>query len=129
MAGQVSHARRALRVIHSFEQAREERLSIAGRTSDLGGLPEQSTAGLAEVSPVLEQAAVDNYPATVLDNSVGSNADSKGFAAPTNPVRSSIKTALQPAVIGQSSSNQQLETSNSLIAIHAHPCTISILCS
>lgn len=99
MAGQVSHARRALRVIHSFESAREERLSMTGRrrTSELGGATDQSTAGLAGVSPILEHAAVGDYPAAGLD----SNMHSKGFAATVDPVRGSLNTTIQPAVIGE----------------------------
>ncbi len=52
MAGQVSHARRALRVIHSFDQAKEERLSLAAaRASDFDAANPRAFAG---VSPVLE---------------------------------------------------------------------------
>lgn len=103
MAGQVSHARRALRVIHSFESAKEERLSMTGRrtsgrrTSELGEATDQSTAGLAGVSPILEHAAVGDYPAAGLD----SNLHSKGFAAPADPVKGSLNTTIQPAVIGE----------------------------
>ena len=97
MAGQVRHARRALRVIHSFESARKERLSLTGSTSDLGEETDQSAAGLAGVSPILEHAAVGDYPAAVVE----SNTHSRGFAAPTDPVKGSLSDAVEPAVIGQ----------------------------
>lgn len=95
MAGQVSHARRALRVIQSFELAKDERLSLAAARAS-GSEPsnelEQDSAAFAGVSPVLEQVAVGDYPHSQ------SEADGKqtGFATTDNNINATIR----PTVIG-----------------------------
>ena len=101
MASQVSHARRVLRVLNSFEQAREERLSYTGRASDLGDSSHQNVGDLTGVSPILEQAAVGEYSAAA-ERRLG---EGRSFSEGISARKHSTSTQIRPTVIGQSCSS------------------------
>ncbi|KAK9848569.1 hypothetical protein WJX84_002308 [Apatococcus fuscideae] len=95
MASQVSHARRVLRVLNSFEQAREERLSYTGRASDLGDSSHQNVGDLTGVSPILEQAAVGEYSAAA-ERRLG---EGRSFSEGISARKHSTSTQIRPTVI------------------------------